>query len=131
MPSSAVRSNMSSSRAAPSSMEYSVCTCRWTKPSLLAELPDIRRDQPFPELCGGHPSSAQAMWCSGGLVVRGRRSAYVSMAGPSDTTRRVSGGCGSPAGLPRGDALLDHRVHHPRDPFRTELGDVLGHPRDD
>ena len=33
MPSSAVRSNKSSSRAAPSSMEYSVCTCRCTKES--------------------------------------------------------------------------------------------------
>src|SRR3712207_3202227 len=31
MPSSAVRENRSSSRAAPSSMEYSVWTCRWTK----------------------------------------------------------------------------------------------------
>src|SRR3954451_10985581 len=33
MPSSAVRANMSLSRAAPSSMEYSVCTCRWTNES--------------------------------------------------------------------------------------------------
>src|SRR5690349_9178755 len=32
MPSSAVRANMSSSRAAPSSMEYSVCTWRWANP---------------------------------------------------------------------------------------------------
>src|SRR4051794_22188890 len=31
IPSSPVRAKRSSSRAAPSSMEYSVCTCRWTK----------------------------------------------------------------------------------------------------
>src|SRR5690348_2532190 len=31
MPSSAVRAKRSSRRAAPSSMEYSVWTCRWTK----------------------------------------------------------------------------------------------------
>src|SRR3954447_3207583 len=42
MPSSAVLANISPSRAAPSSMEYSVCTCRWTKPSegvVIGEVP--------------------------------------------------------------------------------------------
>src|SRR3712207_2005559 len=34
IPRSAVRANMSSSRAAPSSMEYSVWPCRWTKSPL-------------------------------------------------------------------------------------------------
>src|SRR3954447_23097610 len=47
MPSSAVRSNMSPSRAAPSSMEYSVWTWRWTNPSRPAVM---EVDQPFPEL---------------------------------------------------------------------------------
>src|SRR3712207_7889944 len=66
IPSSAVRANMSSSRAAPSSMEYSVWTCRWTKSPLPvltllgtglpapldARRPTGRADEPDPVLGG-------------------------------------------------------------------------------
>src|SRR6478735_5086608 len=41
IPSSLVRANRSSSRAAPSSMEYSVWTWRWTKSPPLAEPDDM------------------------------------------------------------------------------------------
>src|SRR5262252_5395607 len=41
MPSSAVRAKRSSSRAAPSSMEYSVCTWRWTKSPALTDPDDM------------------------------------------------------------------------------------------
>src|SRR4051794_25101667 len=47
MPSSAVRANISPSRAAPSSMEYSVCTCRCTKESFPV---DMWGDRPFPDV---------------------------------------------------------------------------------
>src|SRR3954452_703287 len=49
MPSSAVRAKRSSSRAAPSSMEYSVCTCRCTNPS---------RDPPAMDALGSFPGIA-------------------------------------------------------------------------
>ena len=73
-PSSAVRSNMSPSRAAPSSMEYSVCTCRWTNPSWPAES-RMERDQPFP---GSEWTAASA---TGRRCSRGRTSAYVHPVG--------------------------------------------------
>src|SRR5687768_11734159 len=49
MPSSAVRWNSPSSREAPSSMEYSVCTCRCTKLSAeLVEEPDDMEETSAP-----------------------------------------------------------------------------------
>src|SRR3954466_4397999 len=50
MPSSAVRANISPSRAAPSSMEYSVCTCRCTKESFTRDPVDMWGDRPFPDV---------------------------------------------------------------------------------
>src|ERR671932_372200 len=73
MPSSAVRANISPSRAAPSSMEYSVCTCRCTKPSLD---PDV--------MCGTPSAMAR---CNGP-----GRSAAVLLGKSSQTTRLVERG---------------------------------------
>src|SRR4051794_19338554 len=70
MPISAVFANRSSSRAAPSSMEYSVCTCRCTNESLTgaflleyAELCSVgsrgrRAVLSSPQLCHAPPSES-------------------------------------------------------------------------
>src|SRR4051794_15044783 len=52
IPSSPVRANRSSNRAAPSSMEYSVCTWRWTKS------PREDESDEEPDDMGGEDSSA-------------------------------------------------------------------------
>src|SRR3954452_4003994 len=48
MPISAVLANRSSSRAAPSSMEYSVCTCRCTNESLKESSRKVANGGPRP-----------------------------------------------------------------------------------
>src|SRR3954447_6891198 len=83
MPSSAVRANISPSRAAPSSMEYSVCTCRWTNES--DEPPDMGRIAPFStdgrvtEPTEGGPAA---------VLRGGEQSAYVTSGADGGTTLR-------------------------------------------
>src|SRR6478735_3531917 len=87
MPSSAVRSNMSVSRAAPSSMEYSVCTWRCANPSL--EPVDMRAFS-TPSRRVVSRARRTAGESRGGRSPGEEPSAYVSLAGQSDRTRRVS-----------------------------------------
>src|SRR3954469_1422904 len=56
MPSSAVRSNISDNRAAPSSMEYSVCTWRWTNES--RDPADIGGERPLRRMRADRPAAA-------------------------------------------------------------------------
>src|SRR4051794_26000930 len=88
MPSSAVRANISPSRAAPSSMEYSVCTWRCTKESFARDPADMWGDRPFPDV--GY-CSACMLGSTGetrGRASWGRPSAYVTSA---STCRRPAG----------------------------------------
>ena len=105
MPSSAVRANRSSSRAAPSSMEYSVWTWRWAKES--PEDPAIGGGAtPLNESglgSDGHAAAGQpagrrrAAW-----VVLGEGSeAYVSRRGDRVRTHRQLGAAGTPLTRPR------------------------------
>src|SRR4051812_303975 len=113
MPSSAVRAKRSSSRAAPSSMEYSVCTCRCTNPS---------RDPPAMDARGSS---------------RGHSSAYVGRAADGLAMGKTASlsDLGHNAGMPRRQfcerALIVLGLEH-RAPLASgvhgchELGVVVG-----
>src|SRR3954471_8247748 len=153
MPSSAVRANMSSSRAAPSSMEYSVCTCRCTKES--CDPPDIGSSDSSQGM-----TTDQASRLTLGLDQgEGDQTTRTSVAPRTDTLR--AGGCdrsGPTRARPRHQGRVgpargagrpgteggsasggvggvqadgDDLVHDPAQGLVAELRGPLGHPPGD
>src|SRR4051812_27430984 len=151
MPSSAVRANMSSSRAAPSSMEYSVCTCRCTNESALRpDPPDIgssdssqgmttdqasrltigldqgEGDQTTRTSVAPRTDTLRADGCD-----RSGSSWHGGRLGPARGAARPSTGGGSASGVGGVQADGDDLVHDPSQRLVAELRGPLGHPPGD
>src|SRR5665811_622962 len=91
MPICAAFSNSSSMRAAPSSMEYSVCTCRWTKLLSEAGWDDIG-DESMPEerqFLYAAPSPQVPCWARGELAADSIQGGLQILGGKGCGSRRV------------------------------------------
>src|SRR5215471_21113688 len=111
MPDFSHSANRSFSRAAPSSIEYSVCTCRWTKPGPdppVPATPEAAAMKSTASFAGvGHasrrPRTVVHAWCAPRTVLhaRARAGAFMSGAGGSDRravpTKLAAGARADPA----------------------------------
>src|SRR3954447_6200469 len=105
----AVSENRSLTRAAPSSMEYSVCTCRCTKESLMLSLQGAGELRP-------------ALWCPGKT-----RPTYVSCLTPlHDILRRVATGVSEKYGDPYRAGHQHGDGDDQRGPDAVDVGRLAG-----